>query len=149
MVKTYVEDLEKKENPREALSRLRSLIKEEEQRTELMQLIGNGDVLFLYLAHEDAKTRKNAALLIGDLKLQEALPMLKDAYERETTLFVKSSYLTAMSKLDVTELLDFFKEQRECLLASEPAEEDRKHVSAYHRNRRKKETHCLRIEKAT
>ena len=129
MVKTYVEDLEKKENPREALSRLRSLIKEEEQRTELMQLIGNGDVLFLYLAHEDAKTRKNAALLIGGLKLQEALPMLKDAYERETTLFVKSSYLTAMSKLDVTELLDFFKEQRECLLASEPAEEDKKHVS--------------------
>ena len=108
MVKTYVEDLEKKENPREAVSRLRSLIKEEEQRTELMQLIGNGDVLFLYLAHEDAKTRKNAALLIGDLKLQEALPMLKDAYERETTLFVKSSYLTAMSMLVVSELLDFF-----------------------------------------
>ena len=45
MVKTYVEDLEKKENPREALSRLRSLIKEEEQRTELMLIFCS---LYLY-----------------------------------------------------------------------------------------------------
>ncbi len=129
MVNKYVENLEKKENPREALSKLRSLIKEEEQRTALIQLIGNGDVLVSYLTHEDAKTRKNAALLIGDLQLQEALLMLKTAYEQETTLFVKSSYLTAMSKLNVTDLLGFFKEQRERLLTSEPAEEDRKHVS--------------------
>lgn len=130
MVQEYIEKLKKSENPRESLSGLRSLAKETDGKKNLLQQIGDGSILIPYLKHEDAKTRKNAALLIGDLQLQAALGALKEAYETEQTLFVRSSYLSAMTKLDATEWLAFFKEQREKLIASEPTEEEKKHVSA-------------------
>lgn len=62
-----------------------------------------------FLSEEDAKTRKNTALLIGDLKLEQAKEALIAAYLNETTLYVKSAYLTALGKLDVRENLEFFK----------------------------------------
>ena len=64
-----------------------------------------------FLSEEDAKTRKNTALLIGDLKLEQAKEALIAAYLNETTLYVKSAYLTALGKLDVTENLEFFKKR--------------------------------------
>lgn len=128
MIKELFDTLVRGENQRETLSKLRGLIKEDAALSELKTLVGNGESVVALLFHEDAKTRKNAALLLGDLQLQRALPMLKDAYEKETTLFVKSSYLAALSKLDVSELLDFFKEKREKLLAKEILEEEKKHI---------------------
>ncbi|MBQ8279821.1 MAG: methyltransferase [Roseburia sp.] len=128
MVKELFEILTGDGNQREALSKLRGLIKEEAAHKELKELAGKGEAVIALLQHEDAKIRKNAALLLGDLQLQNALPALKEAYEKETTLFVKSSYLTALSKLDVTELLDFFKARKAELLSSEVAEEEKKHI---------------------
>lgn len=128
MVKEYFKNLKSGEKARESLSTLRSLIKEEEQKEILRQLVGDGAALSRYLTAEDAKTRKNAALLIGDLQLQQQLMPLKEAYEKETILFVKSAYLAAMSKLDASDLLAFFKEQRERLLAVQPEEEEKKHI---------------------
>jgi len=128
MIKELYNTLVLAENQREVLSKLRGMIKEESSLNELKSLVGAGEVVISLLAHEDAKTRKNAALLLGDLQLQSALPALKNAYEQETTLFVKSAYLTALSKLDVTELLDFFKERKEVLLAAEAAEDEKKHI---------------------
>ncbi len=128
MIKELYDTLVHGENQRETLSKLRSLIKEDEALAELKRLIGNGEEIIALLNHEDAKTRKNAALLLGDLQLQSALGALKEAYEKETTLFVKGSYLTALSKLDVTDLLDFFKRKKEELLAKEVAEEEKKHI---------------------
>jgi len=128
MIKELFDTLVKGENPRETLSKLRGLIKEEAALVELKKLAGDGTAIIGLLSHEDAKTRKNAALLLGDLQLQSALPALKEAYENESTLFVKGSYLGALSKLDVTELLDFFKERREELLARDVAEEEKKHI---------------------
>lgn len=115
-------------NQRETLSRLRGQIKEEAVLAELRKLAGNGETVIALLAHEDAKTRKNAALLLGDLQLQSALEALKEAYEKETTLFVKSAYLTALSKLDYTELLEFFKTRKAELLSREVLEEEKKHI---------------------
>ena len=128
MIKELYDTLVQGGNQRETLSKLRGLIKEEASLAELKKLAGSGDAIIELLSHEEAKTRKNAALLLGDLQLQSALSALKDAYEKETTLFVKGSYLTALSKLDVTELLDFFKERKEALLAKEVLEEEKKHI---------------------
>ncbi|MBR5128259.1 MAG: methyltransferase [Roseburia sp.] len=128
MIKELLDTLGRGEKQRETLSQLRSMIKEEAPRAELKKMIGNGEVIIDLLSHEDAKTRKNAALLLGDLQMQCALLKLKEAYEQEKTLFVKSSYLSALSKLDVTELLAFFKERRDVLLSLEVADEDKKHI---------------------
>lgn len=128
MIKELYDTLVRGENQRETLSKLRGLIKEEASLAGLKKLAGNGEAVIALLSHEDAKTRKNAALLLGDLQLQGALQALKEAYEKETTLFVKSAYLTALSKLDIAELLDFFKERREELLSQEIVEEEKKHI---------------------
>lgn len=128
MIKELYDKLVCGENQRETLSKLRSLIKADEALAELKKLTGNGEVIIALLHHEDAKTRKNAALLLGDLQLQGALEALKEAYEKETTLFVKSSYLTALSKLDIVDLLDFFKQKKAELLAKEVVEEEKKHI---------------------
>ncbi len=128
MVKELFKKLVERDDPRGILSKLRAELKEASALTELKTLIGNGEIIIAFLEHEDAKTRKNAALLLGDLKQQNALQVLKEAYEKETTLFVKSAYLTAISKLDNKELLDYFKEKKAKLLAQEISEEDKKHI---------------------
>ena len=129
MILEFYEKLKQNDNVRESLSKLRSLIKEDEQKEELQKLAGDGRVILALLKHEDAKTRKNAALLLGDLRLESAREALINAYETEATRFVKSAYLTALSKLDVAEYLDFFVSQKEALLSTEPAEEEKKHIS--------------------
>lgn len=129
MILELFEKIKQQENVRETLSKLRSLIKSEAEKKELGNLIGDGAILLELLKHEDAKTRKNAALLLGDLQMQAAKEPLKEAYKAETTRFVRSSYLTALAGLDVAEDLAFFEECKERLLATEPKEEEKKHVS--------------------
>ena len=63
------------------------------------------------LAEEDAKTRKNAALLLGDISYQNGAQALYDAYEKENTLFVKSAYLDALSQMDIADKLPQIKQQ--------------------------------------
>lgn len=129
MVKELFDRLNCGDNPREALSRLRSLVKDEEMCVQAKELAEAGNVIMPFLYHEDAKTRKNAALLLGDLQLQETLNALKEAYEKEQTLFVKGAYLTALSKLDSAEWLEFFKQRRDELLIKEIAEDEKKHIN--------------------
>ena len=58
-------------------------------------------VLYAFLSSEDAKIRKNAALILGETNESGAAKALFEAYQRENTRFVKSSYLTAMNGLDI------------------------------------------------
>lgn len=81
------------------------------------------------LMHEDAKVRKNAALLLGELGLDESAQALYHAYEAEQTRFVKSAYLQALKELDVTPYLDALRARYTELLAYEPAAEEQKHVA--------------------
>lgn len=81
------------------------------------------------LMHEDAKVRKNAALLLGELGLDESAQALYHAYEAEQTRFVKSAYLQALKELDVTPYLDALRERYAELLAYEPTAEEQKHVA--------------------
>ena len=66
-LKTEFEQLRKKEALRETLSKIRSEIKEPEKREEARKEVDVAELLTGLLSEEDAKTRKNAALLIGDL----------------------------------------------------------------------------------
>jgi len=82
------------------------------------------------LKSDDAKIRKNAALLLGELQVQEALPSLLNAYEQEQQLFVLSSYVTAMGKLDCRSVLLPLKEKYHALLKESFAEDEKKHRNA-------------------
>ena len=128
MLKNKFEDLKKKENLRENLSWLRSEVKEESANQELKQLAENDNILQELLLNEDAKVRKSAALLLGELRLQAALEDLFDAYCKEETLFVKSAYLTAMSKLNAEAHLEFFKQRYKELTSQSVTVEEKKHV---------------------
>ena len=128
MLENEFHKLVEKQEIRSTLSQIRSEIKEPDMREEFLKLLaGKESMLLAFLTDEDAKTRKNAALLIGDLKLEQAKDALLAAYQKETTLFVKSSYLTALGKLDVRENLEFFQTRLETLKNQPAAEEEKKH----------------------
>lgn len=132
MLKEIWEQILKDQNVRQNLSKLRQEIKgnggkeklsaciTESQRTE--KLIG-------LLKSEDAKTRKNTALLLGELGDQEYLEPVFQAYEAEDQLFVKSSYLTAIRNFDYREYMVFFKERLEMLSKAEITEDNKKHIT--------------------
>lgn len=129
MLEKSYDELKQNINIRENLSLLRGQIKDAETRTQLLNIVGDGSFLVALLEHEEPKVRKNAALLLGDLGLDAAVSSLFCAYERETTLFVKSSYLTALGKLDASEYLEAFKAHRDELASKDVPENERKHIS--------------------
>lgn len=127
-MKNEIEKLQKKEDIRSTLSFLRKEIKESDKKEEVLKLLsGREELLTEQLFSEDAKTRKNAALLLGDLQMQNAKEALFSAYQNENTLFVKSSYVAALGKLQAEEYLDFFKDRLEQLKQETVSEQERKH----------------------
>ena len=113
MIQLFTE-LQEKKNVRSNLSALRASLKEatEEQKAQAIEFVrGHEDLVFGFLQEEDAKTRKNAALLLGDLAVQNALQPLWKVYTREQTLFVKSAYLEAMKALHAEEILSQLKDR--------------------------------------
>lgn len=116
-------------NVRQNLSKLRENIKEDKNRLLCKKIVQENElVLEQLMESEDPKTRKNAALLIGDLQLSSMLLNLWRAYEKEETLFVKSSYLIAMGKMDVSAFLKPIKAREQQLANMEVEESDQKHV---------------------
>lgn len=85
-------------------------------------------MFYEFLKAEDPKIRKNAALILGQLGEQSSLDTLYEAYQTEETLFVKSSYLTAMKELDFRKYLEAFKARLQELMDTEPEESAKKHV---------------------
>lgn len=129
MIKQYINQIKKQEDLRNALSRLRAEIKQEERLSYAKELIGDGDILEPLLRSEDPKIRKNTAALIGDLAIGEAAEALYLAYEREETLFVRGMLLQALLKADPTPYLDRLQKRYEWLCAQEVAERDKKHIT--------------------
>lgn len=130
MIETLLKNIQNGTELRQNLSTLRKEIKDEwalekcrEQAHEIREYLEG------LLEQEDAKTRKNAALLLGDLAFEESVEPLFMAYCREEQLFVKSAYLTALQNLDYTPYLPQLKEHLAELLAKEGADENRKHVA--------------------
>lgn len=115
---------------RQNLSKLRQEIKDDDARMALLYQIGiSYDVFSKLLAHEDAKVRKNTALLIGDLGIQKLVQQLFDAYTKEDKLFVKSAYLLAMKELDYRAYIPALKECLNKYQEMEIAVENQKHIA--------------------
>ena len=120
-----VENVEVRQN----LSKLRELVKDRENREICKRILQEKElVLENLLDAEDSKTRKNAALLIGDLQLTSLQMALWRAYEKENTMFVRSSYLTAMGNMDATAFLKPIKARLAQLSEMEVEENSRKHI---------------------
>ena len=118
-----------KEEVRQNLSKLRELIKEQGNKEKCKKIVQENElILESFLEDEDAKTRKNAALLIADLQLSSMQTVLWKAYEREETLFVKSSYLIAMQKMDMIAFLKPMKARIRELSEMEVEENNKKHI---------------------
>ena len=81
-----ISDLVQNIDVRANLSGLRQEIKENENRIWLQNRIEE-DVAFWtsFLSSDDAKTRKNIALLLGDVKCQKAMNQIFEAYNKETS----------------------------------------------------------------
>lgn len=124
-----LKELEKNENVRANLSALRAQIKDAEQKLQLeKQLDKFGKIFIDFLKSEDAKTRKNASLLLGDLAYEKAADALYQAYVEETTLFVKASYLQALAEVNVTAILPDLRDALQDLLETEVLPENKKHI---------------------
>ena len=129
MVRKIWEQILEKKDVRQNLSKLRELVKDESKKEDCRKIVmGNELFLETLLEDEDAKTRKNAILLIGDLSLSSMQMSLWQAYEKEKTLFVRSSYLIAMQKMDMTAFLKPIKARIKELSEIEVEENNKKHV---------------------
>ena len=91
------------EEIRANLIELKKICKEPKVAAELLEGEIDPAVIASLLGDDDAKIRKNAALLIGELRAQEDAQALYEAYEVEKTRFVRSSYLT--KSLEFLEIL--------------------------------------------
>jgi len=103
MIKNLLENIMNGIDVRQNLSQLRQEIKETNKKNELLDLIDDDSELIngmkQLLDSEDAKTRKNAALLMGDLEIDEFCDSLFKGYQAEDQMFVKSAYLNALKSL--------------------------------------------------
>ena len=114
---------------RQNLSKLRENIKDHKNKEICRKLVLENElILESLLESDDAKTRKNAALLIGDLQLSSMQMALWRAYEKEETLFVRSSYLIAMQNMDMTAFLKPIKAKLQNLSEMEVEESNQKHI---------------------
>lgn len=131
MVKDIYESICRGEDVRADLLCLKEKIRDEKNRKEFAHVLaGDFGRLEQLLENEDAKVRKNAALILGELESEDVLPCLYRAYEKETQLFVRESYLKAMAKLDFRLWIPKLKEKQEDLAQEIGAapEEKRKHL---------------------
>lgn len=113
---------------RNNLIALKQMLKEEGALDTYLSMTEDDELIASFLQDEDAKIRKNAALVLGLVQSQESIEMLWKAYESETQLFVKSAYLSAMQKLDCRAYEKKLKERYRRLSAYEPSEDERKHI---------------------
>lgn len=129
MVRDTFDKIKAQENIRENLIQLKSEIREPHGKTALLYYMGKDYVVLLdLLSHEEPKVRKNAALIIGELGIEEALAGLFEAYEKEEQMFVRSSYLAAMKKLEFTCYIEQFEEKLKELGNISLNNENKKHI---------------------
>lgn len=129
MIKELWKQIQNGQEVRQNLSKIRQVIKDRGERKKLLLLVdGEEAVLINLLQSEDAKIRKNAALLMGDLGNQPFMKPIWKAYKEEQQRFVKSSYLSAIGSFDYSAFLDAIKEQLFALRKEKVTEESQKHV---------------------
>lgn len=129
MVKDDILKIQKKEDLRQSLSSLRASLKDMENVKAAKELLGDARAVAELLKEEDPKVRKNAAALLGDLGAGNQAEALYQAYVKEEKRFIRSVYLKALGKMDVSPYLSNLKEQYDFLAQYTPLKEEKKHVS--------------------
>lgn len=128
-VKNYFEKIKENRDVRQNLSALREAVKAYEKREELLELFdGEPAVLLDKLSSEDAKVRKNTALILGVLGREACREPLIEAYEKEEQRFVRSAYLKGLQGLDCSPYFDRLRKRRMELLKEERRPENEKHL---------------------
>ena len=123
-----LEAIKKNKDVRNNLIELRKRLKDPEEMRAFLELSKPMEECFRgLLQQEDPKVRKNTALLIGDSQQENLLMELYQAYERETTLFVRSAYLKAMLQMDAAPVLEGLKQRQETMERQTPGQEEQKH----------------------
>lgn len=129
MIRDTYENILQQKDVRQNLITLKTELKDERNRDALLYRIGTDYSVFdRLLENEDAKIRKNAALVMGELAVPCFLDKLYAAYQKEEQLFVRSSYLTAMKKLDYSAFLPDLKRRLSVLTEAETEDASRKHM---------------------
>lgn len=129
MVRELYENAKRGIDTRQNLSALRSAIKDDAKMNDLFELVEDDiESMKRFLDNDDAKVRKNAALLMGELDMSDFTQALVDGYKKESQLFVRSAYLEALKGYDIEEYLSFFKNRVAELSGTEITLENRKHV---------------------
>lgn len=136
-METIINELKNSQNVRSNLSKLRQMVREAEEKECILKELEANNWILPFLDSDDAKTRKNAALLLGELECEDAKTALWEAYQKEQTLFVKSAYLNALSHLDAEMFVPELKEVLLKLMTEEVPPENRKHVNEQVRELRK------------
>ncbi len=114
---------------RQNLSGLRNECKDEKNRERILEFLAENDsVLYTLLTNPDAKVRKNTALLIGDLHYSAMTAPLFEAYEKEETHYIKSTYLSVLSKFDYTPYIESLQKHLEALGETPKTLENAKHI---------------------
>lgn len=130
MIRDIFNDIIEQKDIRQNLIKLKAELKDGYNKTALLYQMGNDYSIFdKLLLNEDAKTRKNTALIMGELGIPSFLTKLYDAYNNEEQLFVKSSYLVALKNFDYTNLIPEFKERLEYLGGLTIDDSNKKHIS--------------------
>lgn len=130
MIRDTFDNILQRKDIRQNLIQLRTELKEGYNKTALLYQIGTDYTIFdELLKNEDAKVRKNTALIMGELAIPYFLDKLYEAYHKEEQLFVKSSYLVAMKDFDYTKLLPELKERLSILSNLELDDSNKKHIS--------------------
>lgn len=115
---------------RQNLITLKQELKEVNTKMAFLYYLAGEYTLFIELLdHEDAKVRKNTAIIMGELGDQSFLEPLFSHYNKEDKLFIKADYLTAISKLDYRPLLSKLKERLDFLIKETFEEASMKHIN--------------------
>ncbi len=130
VIRETLECIKNGQDIRQSLIELKAGLKDAVGKHALLYQLGNEyDLFYDLLKHEDAKIRKNTALIMGQLGVPVFLEKLYEAYQKEEQLFVKSSYLTALKEFDYREYLPELKGRLECLNQMQVEESNRKHIA--------------------
>ncbi len=129
LLNTIINKANRNEMVRQEISLIRQEIKLPINKKMVRSLIPMHTSTFVELLHsDDAKTRKNVALFMGDLGLYDFLDALYQGYKNEDQLFVKSAYLIALQSFDCSVYLDDLKIQLEHLSQIPLSPENKKHI---------------------
>ncbi len=129
-MKKLIEKLQYGISPRETLAAVADFlggmlpIEIEEYHIPLMNYVPP------YFENADAKTRKNAAKVMGYLEDSLTPSLLIRYYEKEDVLYVRPQYLKSLKNFSLEEpILAILKNRRDSILSTGISEEERKHLN--------------------